>query len=191
MNTNEILKNKYIPIRMNQIGISTKEKPIIGTQSLGPCMAIILYSKEGKRAIVAHIPTSLLLTDENLKMIREVIEKKVNDNNLSNFSFELMLIEGAQKSQEFRAWYDLDILMDLKKRIYSAFEILEINLTKLEGINITSIKKTFTENEVQTVYIQNEPSKEFAFNANAGKFLTSEIFKNEETLEFKQGTHHI
>lgn len=182
---NEILKDKYINVHMNDIQISTNDKPIIGTGALGPCMGFILHSKDKKRAIVGHISCSQLLDNNNLEKLRLQILKIIIENELINSFFDLILIEGAQKSIYYKDWYELDILQTQEKRTYSLFEILEKNLTQIDFIKINNIKKSnFNIGEIQTVDIKgnlcsesnNEASKQFAFNANTGKFITSEIF---------------
>ena len=138
---NDILKDKYINVHMNDIQISTNDKPIIGTGSLGPCMGFILHSKDKKRAIVGHISCSQLLDNNNLEKLRLQILKIIIENELINSFFDLILIEGAQKSIYYKDWYELDILQTQEKRTYSLFEILEKNLTQIDLIKINNIKK--------------------------------------------------
>ena len=37
-----------IRVGMNETNISTNEIPIIGTDSLGPCVGVLIYSKKNK-----------------------------------------------------------------------------------------------------------------------------------------------
>lgn len=182
---NDELKNKFLSVNMNDIQISTEDKPIIGTFALGPCIGFILHSKNNKKAIVGHISCSQLLDDYNLKKLRLQILKIITENKLIDSYFDLILIEGAQKSIYYKNWYELEILQNQEKKNYSLFEILEKNLTQIDLIKINSIKKSnFNTDEIQTIDIEgnlsdkfnNETSKQFAFNANTGKFVTNEIF---------------
>lgn len=52
--TKEELLQKLTIVRMNHVGITTIDKPIIGTNSLAPCLGILLYNEEKKIALVAH-----------------------------------------------------------------------------------------------------------------------------------------
>ena len=192
---NNTLKDKFINVHMNDIQISTDEKPIIGTYALGPCMGFILYSVEYKKAIIGHISCSQLLDNNNLEKLRLQILKIIIENKLVNSSFDLMLIEGAQKSIYYKDWYELDILQNQEKRTYSLFEVLEKNLTHIDFVKINNIKKdNFNTDEIQTVDIEgnlcdesnNEASKQFAFNANTGAFITNEIFILEENKDIKK-----
>lgn len=191
----EILKDKYINVHTNDIQISTNDKPIIGTYALGPCMGFVLYSKDKKRAIVGHISCSQLLDNNNLEKLRLQILKIIIENELVNSSFDLMLIEGAQKSIYYKDWYELDILQNQEKRTYSLFEVLEKNLTQIDFVKINNIKKdNFNTSEIQTVDIEgnlcdesnNEASKQFAFNSNTGTFITKEIFIYSENKDIKK-----
>ena len=56
MENYESLKEKTIIVGMDEVDISTEEKPIIGTDSLGPCVGLLLYCPGKKRAAVVHAP---------------------------------------------------------------------------------------------------------------------------------------
>ena len=136
---NDTLKEKFIIANMDDIQISTTDKPIIGTFALGPCMGFILYSKEKKKAIVGHISCSQILDNYNLEKLRLQIYKIIIQNKLINTDFDLMLVEGAQKSMYYKDWYELDILKNQEKKIYSLFEVLESLLTQIDFIKIKNI----------------------------------------------------
>ena len=193
---NDDLKDKFINVHMNDIQISTNEKPIIGTFGLGPCMAFILHSKENKKTIVGHVPCSQLMNNNSLEKLRLQILKIIIENKLIDSSFDLILVEGAQKSGYYKDWYELEILQNQQKKPYSLFEVLEKNLTQIDLVRINSIQNSnFSAEEIQTVNIKgdlciesnNEASKQFAFNANNGNFITNELFilrKQEETKKY-------
>ena len=46
-----------IRVGMNEANISSKEVPIIGTDSLGPCIGVLIHSKKHKKAVVFHTST--------------------------------------------------------------------------------------------------------------------------------------
>lgn len=192
---NNELKENFIYVNMDDIQITTNNKPIIGTCSLGPCMGFIMYSKENKKAIVGHISSSQLLDDNSLEKLKLKISKIIIQNDLTNSSFDIMLIEGAQKSIYYKEWYELGILQNQEKKTYSLFEILEKVLTLLPHIKINSINKSnFKIEDIQIVDIEgnlcdesnNEASKQFAFNANTGKFITNDVFILPEKKETKK-----
>ena len=192
---NDTLKEKFINVHMNDIQISTNDKPIIGTFALGPCMAFILHSKENKQAIVGHISCSQLLNNNNLQKLRLQILKIIIENELVNSYFDLILIEGAQKSIYYKDWYELDILQNQEKRTYSIFEVLEKNLIQIDLIKINNIRNSnFNTDEIQKVDIvgnlcnelNNEASRQFAFNANTGEFITNEIFILSDNKDIKK-----
>lgn len=185
MEINDALKHKFINVHMGDVQISNNDKPIIGTSALGPCMGFILHTKKNKKSIVGHIACSQLMDDNNLEKLRLQILKLIIRNNLINTSFDLTLIEGAQKSIYKKDWYELNILQNEEKRPYSLFEILEKNLMKIDLINIQNINKSnFKIDDIQIVDLNgnlcdasnNESYKQFAFNVNIGKFITNEVF---------------
>lgn len=192
---NNELKEKFISVHMDDIQITTKDKPIIGTYALGPCTGFILYSKENRKAIVGHISSSQLLDDNSLEKLKLKISKIIMQNDLINASFDIMLIEGAQKSIYYKEWHELDILQNHEKKTYSLFQILEKVLTLLPYIKINSINKSnFESGDIQIVDIEgnlcdesnNEASKQFAFNTNTGKFITNDVFILPEKKETKK-----
>lgn len=192
---NNVLKDKFINVGMDDIQISTNNKPIIGTCALAPCMGFILYSKENKKSIVGHISSSQLLDNNSLEKLKLKIFKIIAQNNLVNDYFDIMLIEGAQKSIYYKEWYELDTLQNQEKKTYSLFEVLEKVLIQLPAIKINSINKSnFESEDIQIVDIEgnlcdesnNEASKQFAFNANTGKFITNELFIIPEKNETKK-----
>lgn len=64
-------------VRMDEIDISSEEKPIIGTCALSTCIGVLLYSEKHQKAIVAHISEN---TEYYLKKIVEfMIEYKLDD----------------------------------------------------------------------------------------------------------------
>ena len=43
-----------IRVEMNEVNISTEEIPVIGTEALGPCVGVLIHSKNNKKSVVIH-----------------------------------------------------------------------------------------------------------------------------------------
>ena len=48
---------KKIRVGMSEADISTNEIPVIGTDSLGPCVGVLIHSKKHKKSVVLHAST--------------------------------------------------------------------------------------------------------------------------------------
>lgn len=189
MNRKEQLTQKFILVNMNEIEISTEEKPIIGTEGLVSCIGFILYNKEHQKAIVGHMSADKIMSDIGLDEIRLDIFKKVYENKLNNTKFDLMLIEGAYKSEYEKCFHELEILKDSYRTKYPLLDILEENIKRVKNIQIDSVNKSyFSPKDFQVVdengnLIYNQLStlsKRFAFDASTGKFVTDKVLFEEE-----------
>lgn len=65
---------------MDDTKISTKEKPIIGTQALATCIGVLLYDEENKVAIVAHISSEPIPIID--KIFNLIMKNKLYNNKL-------------------------------------------------------------------------------------------------------------
>lgn len=137
-------------INMNEVGITTKDNPIIGTTALATCFGILLYDEENKEAIVAHVSTNFMPIIFKIFDLIKVDKKRI---------FKYAIIPG---------YYSINSdPYQIKKRIENIFEDIQTNKTqfkKLENIPKNAIKKD-----------KNTPSFEFAFDANEGKFVSQEV----------------
>lgn len=150
--TKEELLQKLTIVGMNHAGITTIDKPIIGTRSLSTCLGVLLYDEQDKIAIVAHTTSG----DPNVAM-QEVI-KLIKENKLEFASFKYKVFDGYYK--EGAEFYHT------KERIIKSirFNIL--------------FNAPFSESKIpQRALLKNPilPSNEFYFDASTGKFVTSEV----------------
>ena len=80
MTDKELLTKKFILVGMDDTKISTKEKPIIGTQALATCIGVLLYDEENKVAIVAHISSEPIPIID--KIFNLIMKNKLYNNKL-------------------------------------------------------------------------------------------------------------
>jgi len=148
MNEKELLTKKLIMVRKEEMEISTSEKPIIGTEALATCTAVLLYSEEEKRAIVAHTCLEVENTFwETVNLIEE--------NGLINTIFKYKIISGYQYNQ-----YNIENELKEKYELYPEMFV------------------PFKEDEIPESAIQLDESTksyEFAFDASTGKFVTDKV----------------
>lgn len=187
----EELTKKFIMVGMNEMEISTEEKPIIGTQALSSCISFILSNKRHKKAIVGHFSSEVLMSEENLKRMRLELLNLISENNLNNSKFNLKIIQGAYKSDYTVYSHELDILNNLEKWEYTLAEVLEENI-KRTNITISSIsRKQIRNKDIKTVdeygncnYQSGATlSKQFAFDATKNQFVTEQVLFGEEYLK--------
>lgn len=186
----ELVSKNLLLVKSNEINISNEDYPVIGTYSLGPCMAFILYNKEHKKAIVGHIPKDRVINNMYLDEIRLELYKIIVENKLFNSPFELSLIDGAYKSEQEYLFHEFEILKDSTKTRFKPLDILEENIKKVPSLKISSINKNNLSNDAFQIvdeynnlnYTQGATlSKQFAFDAITGKFVTNEYFITNDT----------
>lgn len=136
-------------VNMNEVGITTKENPIIGTYALATCFGILLYDEENKEAIVAHISTDIVSVILKIFDLIKVNKKRV---------FKYAIIPGyySQKSDPY----------DIKNKLIKLFEDAQTDNIKFEQIK--NIPKDAIKKDLTT------PSFEFAFDSRTGKFVSDE-----------------
>lgn len=173
MNDKENLTKKFIMVDTDEILVSTQDKPIIGTEDLGPCIGFILYSEEEKKAIVGHVSRDQLLFNESLSNMRFQISSILDQNNLFGSPLDLTIIEGAYKSEHLTDSSSLDIFNPLIPKKVNAVDIIEENIKSVDFINVQSIKKDDIGSEI--ININGMLSKQFAFDASTGQFVTDKV----------------
>ena len=184
MSYKEQLTKNFIMVGMGQVDISTDEKYIIGTHALSPCIGFILHSKNMGKAIVGHISSSQLTDNERVNDLSFQISELICQNNLINVPFDLKIIEGAYPSQNFVYSHELDILDIFGKSRYTLPEVLEEVVKKSNGINVNNTvfyHEDHSTKEVQVVdyyegYGHGDKSKQFAFDAKSGTFVTDKVY---------------
>lgn len=188
------LTKKFIMVGMGQVDISTDEKYIIGTQSLSPCIGFILHSKDMEKAIVGHVSCSQLTDNDKVKDLSFQISELLDQSSLNGVSLDLKIIEGAYPSQIFVYSHELDILDIFGKNQYTLPEVLEEVVKKTNGVNINNTafyQETHSTNEVQVVdyyegYGHGDKSKQFAFDAKSGTFVTDKVYFGPKYFEINK-----
>lgn len=188
------LTKNFIMVGMGQVDISTDEKYIIGTQALSPCIGFILHSKDMEKAIVGHISSSQLTDNERVNDLSFQISELICQNNLINVPLDLKIIEGAYPSQNFVYSHELDILDIFGKNRYTLPEVLEEVVKKTNGVNVNNTafyQETHSTNEVQVVdyyegYGHGDKSKQFAFDAKSGTFVTDKVYFGPKYFEINK-----
>ena len=146
--TKEELLQKLTIVRMNHAGITTIDKPIIGTNSLAPCLGILLYNEEKKIALVAHARSGdpMPALDELFTIIYK--------NRLFSTKFKYKIFDGYYKEEA---------------KFYHTKEIIENHFKEYIP---------FKEEEIPSTALLTNPNlaaNEFYFDASTGKFVTSEL----------------
>lgn len=134
-------------VHMNEINITDSDFPIIGTDSLGPCVSFLVYSEEKKCAIVSHIPDD---TKDYFPVLLDIIAVY----NLATSPLKYTIIKG---------YYDNGYKID---------EILECEFQKYPNLFIP-----FNEIPINAIKIDEfSTSHEFAFDSRTGEFVTEKVF---------------
>ena len=138
-------------VKMNHTDISNDIQPIICTQALATCVGVLIYSVDKKKAIVSHV-------SENWRnSIYQTIDL-ILKNKLCNSTLKYKIIPGYYHNKK-------EIVRELEN-CYKSHSNMFI---------------PFDENEIleNSIHTDEETtSREFAFDASTGKFITDEIFFN-------------
>lgn len=154
MNNLEELTKKFILVKMDEVQISTKEKPIIGTQGLATCTGLLLYCKDKQIAIVAHIGS-------DVKKIIDKVLDILENNNINFENIEYHIIPGYDRYDE--------------ERINAIIKYLKLgNVTRMLLNDFKPYKKNKIKHNSITLDT-NTLSIQFAFDANLGIFVTDKV----------------
>lgn len=154
MNELENLTKKFILVNMDEAKISTSDKPIIGTHALATCTGLLLYCKERKVAIVAHISTNI---EEVVNKVLDLLES----NNIKFSNIEYRIIPGYDR-------YDEEIINTIIRKLRFG------NISRLLSNHLVPFSNSkIRRNDVQTDV--NTLSNQFAFDAETGKFVSDKV----------------
>ncbi len=161
--SNELITHSNIA-GMDQVVVSTSDKPIIGTQALDTCFGILLYDRKNKFGICGHADpyNTFGIIVEMLKQIPESTEGII----------EYTIVPGyrAMKQKKFERE---DEIQDILRNYMS------IN----PKIHFTSLKTPLNPSMPNGLLCY-----DFAFDTISGKDVTSIVFKN---YAEEQRRHHI
>lgn len=182
-----------IIVRMNEANISTKEQPIIGTEALGPCVGVLIYSKKHKKSVVIHTSTewqplvveALIILADNHLISGENFSKALDNLQLHN-QFNLFDFDRKTK-QEILTKKGLNIS---KNEVDETLEVtiipgyypdhydVALNMTKffltLEPL-FTVRRNELPKKAVRTRMFEDLGSHEFFFDSSTGKFVTEKV----------------
>lgn len=180
-----------IRVGMNEANISSKEVPIIGTDSLGPCIGVLIHSKKHKKAVVFHTSTEWKeLVVQSLILLAE--SEIISYDNL-NKAIESLFLHDKYNLYGFDQKTKQEILTKKGLNITKTEEQLELTIipgfyqsnynTALEMTKFfMSLKPLFIikrnelpKNAIRTVMFDDLGSHEFYFNAATGKFVTNQV----------------
>ena len=159
MNEKELLTKKFIKVSMNDVQISTDDKPIIGTDSLATCTGVLLYSEIKKRAIVAHV----------------ACETK----NIFYRSLEL-----AYKNGFNDAFIKYKIIPGYYFNHYETKKELDSLYGSIPNLLIPFDEKDIPEGAI--IKDEKTPSLKFAFDASSGKFVTDKVCFGKEYIDINE-----
>ena len=148
MELNNNLNAKVKLVGMNNVDISTLEKPIIGTNGLATCVGVLLYNEDKKVAIVAH------LSSEWKETLEEMF-KLISKYKLDSSAIKYTVISGYYPNH-----------YNIKEKVEDAFE------------SVYPIFIPFDKNEIgnKAIEVVEEISeKRFVFDSISGKFVTELI----------------
>ena len=143
---------KTILAEMGRVVVSTKERPVIGTQALDTCYGIMFYDRARKEGIVGHaVPSQLIsVLAEMLKWLEGRIGL-----------IEYMILPG------FR---------NVDRKDYSGFKelhdyMLEHTPDNVKMMPLKDMRSEFRLDQASLSY-------EFAFDTSKGEFVTEYVFFN-------------
>ena len=154
------LENQSLLAFMGEIVVSTEERPIVGTTGLATCNGILFYDKKNKKAWVGHGPASQSL-NTLITMFNIIIKEVIGD-------LEYAIIPGWDNVRNHNLKEFDEMLSFLNSNCPKHIKL--IPMTDLQ------IRQDNSDN----------PSYEFAFNAETGKSVTYELFFDEEYISSKK-----
>ena len=149
---------------MDQVVISTPDKPIIGTQALDTCFGILLYDRKNKFGICGHAdPKNIFgIVVEMLKQIPST----------ANGNIEYQIVSGYRAIEENNL-KGIDEIQDILR----SYEIIN------PKIKFTSLKPSIAPKMPKGLLCY-----DFAFDTNSGNDVTDIVFRN---LAEEQNRRHI
>lgn len=139
---------------MDQVVVSTSDKPIIGTQALDTCFGILLYDRKNKFGICGHAdPKNIFnIVIEMLKKIPSTTEGDIEYTIISGYrAIEQKNFKGIQEIQDILRNY---VVINPK-------------------IKFTSLKTSLNSKMPDGLLCY-----DFAFDTKSGKDVTNIVFKN-------------
>jgi len=160
-----LLEEKSNLAHMNQIVVSSKDKPVIGTQALDTCIGLLFYNRKTKQGIVVHISP-----DFTAPVTNNVLSILLQSSSVDAEEWEYIIVDGYRN-------------MERKDTQRSNYIMEQIDIFKLKHPNIKlsglQIKNSDVKLHEETL------SYEFAFETLTGQFVTKELFY--DPLDYLKG----
>ncbi len=179
-----------IDVPMNGVDVSTNNSPIIGTTSLGPCIGLLIYDRENKKALVSHLSANW----DNYFI--NIIEQLLNNELLNEDEIAILLIlhETFTKYMLYDYFDEKLVTMFMEKyknytnrlnkleiyfiegSIKSEYNTIEKLTNLFNSLNgIFTVRKTPLHASITHKEPGIEPYNEFIFDSRTGEFITTEI----------------
>lgn len=139
---------------MDQVVVSSVQKPIIGTMALDSCFGILLYDRKNKLGICGHA------SPNNIFGIVVEMLKQIPTNMESTFEFTIVPGYRVTEQKSFKAFNEIK-------------EILNHYMSINPKISFTSLKTTLSLHMPTGLLCYN-----FAFDTSSGKDVTDILFRN-------------
>ena len=183
-----------IRVGMNEVNISTEEIPVIGTEALGPCVGVLIHSKNNKKSVVIHTSTewkelvlqALILLAENELISFENLNKAI----------ESLFLHDKYNLYDFDSKTKKEILTKKGLNIAKTNDTLDVTIIPgyyQDNYNVAvnmakffmSLNPLFTvkrgplpKKAVKTVMFDDLGSHEFYFDSKKEEFVTDKIKSN-------------
>lgn len=167
----DFLTTKSSIAGMGQIVVSSKEKPIVGTNALATCWGIVFYDRKNKKAYVAHAAPGVYM---------ETLNKMVAMLDSSITQVEYGIIPGWDNYHEFGGKSSVLNLCDENKNPYYH---MQNTLERISNIHFVPLQfdLDIRENRECGNY-----SYEFAFDANSCTNVTQYLFFDKNNYEINK-----
>lgn len=193
---------KPIVVGINEVNISTEEQPVIGTDSLGSCVGVLIYSEKYQKSVVFHTSTNWqklavdaliiladnkLISEKNLGTSIDILNL-YEEYNMYDFENELknkLLEQQGLKITDVDNSLELIIIPGYYKdhyRVTTNMMKYFSSLFPLLKVKISSLQKK----AIRTRMVEDLGSHEFFFDSKTGEFVTDKIhepnnYKNTRT----------
>ena len=150
------MSKKMKLVKMDEVDISTDDKPIIGTFALATCVGVLLYCEEKKKAIVAHVSSEWQST------IYKIIDL-IFENGMENSIIKYKIIPGNYYNN------------------YQIKEKLEEVCASLHPMFVPFSEKEIPDNAIEVDEVTS--SHQFAFDSLTGKFVSDKVLYGKEYFD--------
>lgn len=193
---------KPIVVGINEVNISTEEQPVIGTDSLGSCVGVLIYSEKYQKSVVFHTSTNWqkLVVDALIILAdNKLISEKNLDNSIGILNlyeqYNMYDFENEMKNklieQENLKITEVDNTLEVTviPGYYKDHYRVTINMIQYFSSLFPLLKvkpSSLSKNGIRIRMVEDLGSHEFFFDSKTGEFVTDKIhepnnYKNTKT----------